>query len=412
MTSGSSADPQSLRLLVVADGDSYLKWGARRASEAPSSWVRSMVLVESAVSPSRAQVVAAVGAEAAASVRRLTMRELVRELVGDPPDVLILACRGPLIETLLDDHLRGRRAAGVVITGIAGLWMPPTTTGLRHRAGADLFITHSVREREAVAALLPVGRLAHTALASFVQRAPEAHAAKRDLIIFAPQPQVPASPADRVRLLRALYDVALTRPNLTVVVKERGLPGESLTHDDPYPFSALAATLPEPLPSNVEFRTGPIGPFLARAAGFVTVNSSSAIEAIAAGSPVLCLLDMQDGTAAFNQVFEGSGVEGTLDDLAIGAFRHPRHGWLDANYFHPDEENDWVSMATTLATRDPKEYENWRAVWLRSRTIAGRLHAARVRAIALGSADVWWRRWVYRVVAPWINTRRGSHRPS
>jgi hypothetical protein len=49
-----------------------------------------------------------------------------------------------------------------------------------------------------------------------------------------------------------------------------------------------------------------------------------------------------------NLIFEGSGCLGTLDDLRCGRLYQPDFRWLDANYFHPAEENNWLELLTQL----------------------------------------------------------------
>ncbi|GAA3419482.1 DUF6716 putative glycosyltransferase [Streptosporangium vulgare] len=74
---------------------------------------------------------------------------------------------------------------------------------------------------------------------------------------------------------------------------------------------------------------------LAHAAGFVTVSSTAALEAIAQKVPLLVLSDFGVGAEMINLVFEDSGLLGTLDDLSAGRFLDPDDAWCKVNYFHP-----------------------------------------------------------------------------
>ena len=74
------------RALVVADSDSYLKWGARRAVERADRDETDGVVVRSATTPSAQQ-----GADALAGTHwhasETSAAALVDALVADPPEV-------------------------------------------------------------------------------------------------------------------------------------------------------------------------------------------------------------------------------------------------------------------------------------------------------------------------------------
>src|SRR5260221_62618 len=62
----------------------------------------------------------------------------------------------------------------------------------------------------------------------------------RDTVVFAAQPSVPESRADRQYLLRRLVDHARRHPRREVVLKLRSKPGEHTTHIEEPPFQRLA----------------------------------------------------------------------------------------------------------------------------------------------------------------------------
>ncbi|WP_062518257.1 DUF6716 putative glycosyltransferase [Demequina gelatinilytica] len=363
--------------LFVADSDSYLKWGVGRLLEASDRWDCELVVVASAVTPSASQVEAAVAGriETPATV---SIVDLERRLRADPPEILVLACRGDLIALLLEDRLRGTCAARVIVAGIPGVWLPPTELGLTLRRSVDLMVVHSHVERDAVDALLPRTELRATGLASLaipdIVRAEGANA-----VVFAPQALVPAAREDRRRLLAALVDLARSRPDLSVVVKTRGAVGEAQTHRDDQPYEELLAEAGD-VPTNLAVETGPMTEHLARAVGFVTVSSTAALEAVAAGVPSLCIADFGVGPATLTTAFEGSGLLGSLEDLRAGAFREPDAAWLARSYFHPVDDNDWMNQVDALA-QEP------RAGAARELPRAGLRTRVRRRWVALGDGD-------------------------
>lgn len=339
-----------MRLLAVADSDSYLKWAAALLRGLPGE--HRLVVVRSPITPSAGQRRAAVGGrEGAAAPEVVTARRLRALLRADDPDAVLLACTGPVVRALSPWVSRGRRR--VLVTGLPGISVPASEKAWRLRAAADLFVVHSgreVAEFDAIARDLGLpGRTARATLPFLHDAAPSGGRAgpDRDRVVFATQAKVPRRREERERILYALAGLARARPDLDVVVKLRAGEGEEQTHREDLHYAALWREMPVGH-GLLRFETGPMHAQLARAAGFVTVSSTAALEAIAAGVPLLVLSDFGVGAEMINLVFEGSGVLGTLDDLARGRFRVPDEAWCAANYFHPEAENDWVRRLAEL----------------------------------------------------------------
>jgi len=64
--------------------------------------------------------------------------------------------------------------------------------------------------------------------------------------------------------------------------------------------------------------------------------------------PTLIISDFGVSAEMINLVFEESGCLGTLDDLRSGRLWQPDPRWLEANYFHPAEENNWLELLNQL----------------------------------------------------------------
>ncbi len=371
----------ALRALVVADSDSYLKWAVTRMADLGPRWDAELVVVANAVTPSPAQRAAAVDGRLPQEPPVVGLRDLVARLRADPPDLLFLACRGPLIEVLLFDELAGARPAAAVAAGIPGIWVPPTELGVAMRAGVDLLVVHSERERAAVARLLPVGRLREVGLASLLTGAPVG-GAERPRVVFAPQALVPASLADRRRLLDALVDAAAAHPDVDVVIKLRGQEGEAQTHAETASFPELARG--RDVPPNLLVAYGPLRDFLGDCVGFVTVSSTAALEALEADVPCLILGDFGVSAEVINVVFEGSGLVGTMQDLVALRFREPDEAWRADNYFHVSERSDWTARVEARVARGAGGET---APSDRLAGVRGLPARVRRRAMALGTAD-------------------------
>lgn len=352
MRRAESAQPGA-RVLAVADSDSYLKWAAGLLDTLPGAWERRLAVVRSPIAPTRAQVENAVSATSSAGrlPPTLTVRGL-RGMVGAyRPDVLLLACTGPVADVLsgivvAGTNRRGRRP--VVVSGLPGISVPASRRAWCYRWAVDLLVVHSRREAGEYAALgrsLGIsGRVGLAVLPFLRGGSVRVTPGVRDCVLFASQAMVPPDRQARTRVLRALASLAELRPDLRVVVKLRSATGELQTHREHLPYDELWRDLVaagEVRGGMVHFETGPLRPHLEHAVGLVTVSSTAALEAVDAGVPLLVLSDFGVDAGLCNLAFEGSGCLGTLDDLEKADFRIPDPGWCAQNYFHDPGASDW-----------------------------------------------------------------------
>ncbi|MBA8795518.1 hypothetical protein FHX74_003154 [Friedmanniella endophytica] len=363
---------EAVRVVAVADSDSYLKWGAATLDGLPAGWLREQWLVTSPIMPSAGQI-------AAATERPVRVRPLLRlvaELTRRPPDVVLLACTGPVVQALvavLSRTLPPRRRP-VLVTGLPGISIPATARAIAFRRGADLFVLHSRREVAAFAALAAalgadqrfvLARLPFLAgpggevdqVDQVGQGGPgpriEPDGPRRD-VVFAAQAKVPPEPEQRRAVLLALARLAEQPGGLHGVVKVRAAAGEQQTHRELWSYPELWQQLVDEgrvRPDQVTFRGGSMQDALAGAAGLATVSSTAALEAIAAGLPLLVLDEFGVSAEMINEVFVGSGCLGSLADLAAGRLHAPDPRWLEENYFHPGPDAGWVDALVPLVAR-------------------------------------------------------------
>ena len=346
------------RVIGVVDSDSFVKWGAATLSRA-TGWDVDLVLIESDVSATDRQVDIALlhTAFEGRTVRRLSLRGLVDLIRSEQPDGVFVSTRGPVAEVVISELLAlGRSTRPVVLTGLPGISIPAKWKGIFLRAQADVFVLHSHREVAAYRELAlthgvePAFALATLPFLTDTATESPAEPAPRTRVVFAAQATVPADRGDRLRILSWLRTLAIRHRDLDVVIKVRGLAGDPQTHHEHYPFDTL---LTGPTPDNLRVATGSMAVHLGHAAGLVTVSSTAAIEAIAAGVPVILLDDFGVDPALINTVFEGSGLLASKDDLMAARFRHPNPDWLQQNYFHPALEDDWIQRSEeAFAARD------------------------------------------------------------
>ncbi|MFC4008784.1 DUF6716 putative glycosyltransferase [Nonomuraea purpurea] len=337
-------------MLAVADSDSYLKWASCLLGDLPEGCVTDLVVVRTPIAPSPEQIAAAVGDREPPPV--MSARSVRRAAERTQPDVILLACTGPVVDVLVADVFAGLKPRPVFVSGLPGISVPATEKAWLFRSGCDLFVVHSEREVEEfsrIASELGGGGKVGLARLPFLRPKAVSHGGNR--VVFATQAKVPREREQRERILLSLADLARRRPDLDVVVKLRALEDERQTHNERHHFQRLWREMGEP--GRLAFEAGSMHDQLARAAGFVTVSSTAALEAIALDVPSLVLSDFGVSAEMINLVFEGSDLLGTLDDLAEGDFRAASAVWCAANYFHPVERNDWAALMAGLVRDRP-----------------------------------------------------------
>lgn len=93
----------------------------------------------------------------------------------------------------------------------------------------------------------------------------------------------------------------------------------------------------------VRFVDGAKGEALGSASALVTVSSTAALEAMAAGIEVMIISDFGVSDDMINLAFQDSGCLGTLGGLRRSHFPHANPAWLRDNYFHSTAENTWLA---------------------------------------------------------------------
>ena len=341
-----AASPVAVRVLAIADTDSYLKWSATTLDSLPSSWESSQLLIENPVMPSEAQI-RAVSKRPVEVVSHAALRRRIRL---DRPDVVLLACTGPVVAALTALRVFWGPTRPVLVTGLPGISVPATRQAVSSRDACDLLLLHSKRE---IAEFAEIGALLAPRLVFGLARLPflpvrSEHAPHEHLganLVFAAQAKVPTERSDREKILLTLANAG------SAVVKLRAWSEEQQTHRETWSYPEIMNDLVarHRIPAGaVGFVGGSMHDALRRSRGLATVSSTAALEAIAMRRPTLIISDFGVSAEMINLVFEGSGCLGTLDDLRCGRLFQPDSRWLDANYFHPAEENNWLELLTQL----------------------------------------------------------------
>ncbi|MBN9187256.1 DUF6716 putative glycosyltransferase [Microbacterium sp.] len=402
----------ALRVAAVADADSFVKWAAALITSVPSAGVR-LALVETplTVSPDQQRAALAGSGFPGHAVTRMRFAGLQRWLRADPPDVLVVAGRGPFARLVMRivDTVHPRP---VTVMGLPGMAIPAQRGAAQYRREADLLVVHSRREQRAFGELSDrLGLGMRLGLATLPYARTTARPRGGTDLVFAAQALVPRDLAERRRMAEILRDAALADPDRRVVVKLRSRRerGEEETHLERAAYPDLLGAVPDNLVVSHE----PMSAALSHAQGLVTVSSTAAVEAMAQGVPVIAVDTFGVRKTHLNTVFADSGVLGDAADVVARRFRHPTPEWRDDNYFHDEAEATWWAQVEELVERR-------RRGDLPARTVpaprGGALHAAWHRKSVLGAHD----RSVSGTVALavgtpvvrsflWARRRRGRH---
>jgi hypothetical protein len=375
-----------LKVLGVADSDSYVKWGAATLARAPREWDTDFVVLDSPFLPTAAQRSAAVDGHMATDPPVLSLAELSERVRAEQPDVVFLSLRGPLIRVVLRAVLEVSARRPILVSGLPGISIPATRKALTFRSQVDLIVLHSKRELRdfpEVAAKLSIEQEFALATLPFFATTHRAEL-PRDEIVFAAQAKVPRLRSERVAIVGWLAACAVRHPELRVVIKLRAVGNETQTHAEQYPYDQLLCELPS-RPPNLVAESGSMGGHLEHAVGLVTVSSTALLEAAAIGVPGLALDDFGVSEGLINTVFAESNLLGSSVELVAGRFRMPDPAWLDDNYFHAATDDDWAQRIERLVTQRAITPLPLRK--LRYGQAGGRLRHTWDRKRALGALD-------------------------
>ncbi|MCX4818911.1 hypothetical protein OG883_03125 [Streptomyces sp. NBC_01142] len=324
---------KAVRIAVLADSDTRWKWGAltaRRITPHPSVELSGFLLRGRATPTARQLAEVGVSAD---DLREVTGNEFLRAMKDEQYDVVVLALVGGAVQAVL----HGLAALGpsrrpVVVTGYVGVVYEKLADGLLLRHGADVVLANSRHDADRFRAVYEgVGADASSvteAALPFLGGTPYEARDDRDTVVFAAQPSVPETRADRTYLLRRLVEHARLHPGREVLLKLRSKPGEHTTHLEELPYQKLADRLPGGLPPNFKLVYGHMGEVLDRTDLLVTVSSTAALESLHRRIPTAVLCDLGVREALGNHHFLGSGLLTSWDQLDGGHRPAPDPEWL------------------------------------------------------------------------------------
>ncbi|WP_418958714.1 DUF6716 putative glycosyltransferase [Streptomyces tritici] len=320
----------AVRVAVLADSDTRWKWGALTARRiAPGGAETTGFLLRGRATPTARQL--AETGVADAPPREVTGAGFLRAVRDEGYDVVVLALVGGTVRAVLEGLAGlGLERRPVIVTGYVGVVYEKLADGLLLRHGADVVLANSRHDAERFRAVYEgvgadAGAVVEAAL-PFLGGAPYEARSGRDTLVFAAQPSVPVTRADRVYLLRRLIGHARLHPGREVLLKLRSKPGEHTTHLEELPYQKLVRDLA--VPPNFRLVYGHMGEVLDGADLLVTVSSTAALEALHRRIPTAVLTDLGVREVLGNHHFIGSGLLTSFDALDKDERPVPDEDWL------------------------------------------------------------------------------------
>ena len=327
--------PQRRATLLVAYDYQY-KWARQigRALERQDVGVTYVICSDFRHSISDAQI----GEVAPHEVPVLRDRdELLDDLLDS--DIVVFGIQGPLTSNLTAELVQHAQRAGrdlpVTVTGWVGVIIEKIVAGYLERFTSDVVAVNSRAD------------LAHVRSHSEQPRPADRQSSARGLpllsahrlplrenpiktVMFADQPTVPKTLAERTYLYQRLADYARAHPDRRVILKPRHRPDEDTFHRmSKHPEILLEGM---ELPSNLEVDYTPVSDMLNEIDLMLTVSSTAALEALGHGIRTAFVLDLGIHERLGNQIFTDSGLLRTFDQLIADDVGEPAEGFVD-DYF-------------------------------------------------------------------------------
>ena len=345
-----SAVPTRIAILVAAF-DSQLKWAEtiRRALEARGFACRMIVPSDIRHAISDGQLADYSGG----AVAYLPWTELVTASLH--VDVVVLAMHGPLVRRFCHDLFDAVEltdtAPPVTVSGWVGVIIEKIIAGYLDRYATDIVAVNSRSNMATFKAVarsldLPADNLVLSGLPLLSGQRGEVRVADPiKTVMFADQPTVPQTRADRLYIYQRLLAYAQAHPDRQVVLKPRHRIGEDTFHRMKFHPEVLLSGVRKPPNFSIDYT--PIADRLADLDLMLTVSSTAALESVGAGVRTALIADLDVREQLGNHIFLDSGLLRTFDQLERDDIGVPAKSWFEDYFF----DTHGVTPAQLLADR-------------------------------------------------------------
>lgn len=180
-------------------------------------------------------------------------------------------------------------------------------------------------------------------------------------VVFFEQAIIPKSLEERKFLAEQLIALSRRYPDRRFIIKPRTLGTATTLHRAQHPFIPLIDQAVGPLgfPPNLSIETRSASDLLSEASHCLTINSTVAIEAIAAGIPTTIIGDFGAHEDYGLSYFFGSGLIKSLSMIDLDIALKPNEEWLYAYVTDPVTNiQSLVDEAILLARKPRRAYDN------------------------------------------------------
>ena len=336
--------------LLVAAFDSQLKWAVRMRTALEDRGFSTRLVKPTDIRNS-------ISDDQMADHDGLDVEELTwTDLLASALDVavVVVVMQGAFVARFCNDvqdlAATTRRRPPVLVSGWVGVVLKDATSGYLDRCAVDVLAVNSRSDLRHFAEVADsLGIPGDNLVLSGLPLLPGGLGPQREgpvtTVMYADQPTVPSTQGDRSYVYRRLMDYAQAHPDRSVVLKPRHRPGEDTIHQMKFHPEVLLQGVQ--VPPNFRIDHTPIADRLGNLDLMLTVSSTAALEALAAGVRTAFVADLGVRESLGNHIFLGSGLLRTFDEIAKDDVGTPRAGWLD-EYFFPVEGG---SPAAHLAGR-------------------------------------------------------------
>lgn len=351
--------PEPARALVLASFDSFLK-AAKPIGDAlaGAGWQVETRLVRVRAGQLSKRQLSALGY--ASPPPAAPLEETIAQAGLLDYDVIVLGLDGRRARAVLAGlrrlPLAGRRTRPLTIALYPGIVFRHQMHGLANRFGADLILFNSPADHahyEATCAALGVTADRGLCFGSTVIRVSEAARPQPvwppRTIVYAEQPDVPATRIERLYLVDRLIAYARAHPERTVILKPRHAPGETTLRPTIHHLAAIVRLAERRglVPPNLRLVYDRIEHLLDAADLCLTVSSTVALQAAARGIPFAILGDFGICEDYGTHFFIDSGCLTTFDALDSDERPALRPQWLERHVLAA--EANIAALVNTIA---------------------------------------------------------------
>ena len=270
-------------------------------------------------------------------------------------DVVVLAMHGPLVRRFCHDLFDAVEltdtAPPVTVSGWVGVIIEKIIAGYLDRYATDIVAVNSRSNMATFKAVarsldLPADNLVLSGLPLLSGQRGEVRVADPiKTVMFADQPTVPQTRADRLYIYQRLLAYAQAHPDRQVVLKPRHRIGEDTFHRMKFHPEVLLSGVRKPPNFSIDYT--PIADRLADLDLMLTVSSTAALESVGAGVRTALIADLDVREQLGNHIFLDSGLLRTFDQLERDDIGVPAKSWFEDYFF----DTHGVTPAQLLADR-------------------------------------------------------------